>query len=103
MNQRMDAAATNIDIALQAFSARNEITLAKQNKRMNSIMLLLTLTTICFMPPQVIGGIMGMNVFVPMSDVEDSLVPFIIILGVMAVFVLIIVFILRYLKVTKGW
>jgi Mg2+ and Co2+ transporter CorA len=65
MNQRMKIAASNIDNALEAFSKRIDISLAHYNKRLNKIMLTLTVTTICLIPPQVIAGIMGMNVHVP--------------------------------------
>jgi len=103
MNQRMEVAATNIDISLEAFSQRTEISLAQYNKRLNKIMLALTLSTICFIPPQVIGGIMGMNVKVPFQDTEDSLVPFYLVIGLMTVLVIIIMFTIRLCKVDKGW
>ena len=104
----MDVAAANIGIAVEAFSQRTEISLAQYNERLNKIMLALTLTTICLLPPQVLGSIMGMNIHVPFQEKKETLFPFYMIVLLMAVLILITIFVLSYLKVHKvtgahGW
>ena len=60
-------------------------------------MLALTLVTILMIPPQVIGGIMGMNVFVPgQGGVEDeSYFAFAIIILVIVILMLLIALVLK--------
>ena len=67
----------------------------KYNFRLNNIMLALTFVTIVFMPPSIIGGIMGMNVVVPGmvtdENAEDpgSLVPFWIVISLIGFLMLV--------------
>lgn len=97
----MDVAAVNIGIAVEAFSQRTEISLAHYNERLNKIMLALTLTTICLLPPQIIGSIMGMNIHVPFQENKETLFPFYMIVTLMTVLILLIILTLSYLKVHK--
>ena len=60
----------------------------KYNFRLNNIMLALTFVTIVFMPPALIGGLMGMNVVVPGQEYEDTLVPFYLVLSLIALFMI---------------
>lgn len=67
----------------------------KYNFRLNNIMLTLTFVTIIFMPPGIIGGIMGMNVVVPGQvtdeNAEDpgSMAPFYLVISLIGFFMLI--------------
>lgn len=66
----------------------------KYNFRLNKIMLTLTFVTIIFMPPGIIGGIMGMNVVVPGQPDDgdadpNSITPFVTVIGLIGSFMLI--------------
>ena len=47
---------------MEQIAQQIDIDLTRYNERLNDIMLALTVVTIIFVPPTVIGGIMGMNV-----------------------------------------
>lgn len=63
-------------------------------------MLVLTMGTMLMIPPQVIGGIFGMNVKVPFQSGEDgkNVVPYIVVICTMVFFIIIIAFIMRCLS-----
>lgn len=65
MKMGLDTAEKGIEVALSLFDVKNEVNLARNNERLNYILLVLTLVTVLSMPFSVVGGIMGMNVQVP--------------------------------------
>ena len=77
--------------------------MARYNERLNRIMLALTLVTIVFTPPGIIGGLMGMNVLVPGQKEEDSYVPFYIVLGLIAFLMLLIIAAIKCFGISKGF
>lgn len=94
MSLSLERARTNIDVALDQFTQQVDNELMKYNFRLNNIMLTLTFVTIIFMPPGIIGGIMGMNVVVPGQvtdeNAEDpgSLAPFFTVIGMIGFFMM---------------
>ena len=94
MEHSLERARANIDIALEAFAQKIDIRLTSYNRKLNKILLFLTLITILSMPFSVIGGIMGMNVFVPGQPIDEddtSYTPFYSTIGAM-VFVALLIF-----------
>jgi len=67
------------------------------SKELNRIMLIFSVMAIIFIPPQVIGGIMGMNVRVPFQDYEGS-TPFVCVILVIVFFMSVIALIFKKLK-----
>ena len=66
----------NIDLAIELFNQQNEMDVARNTKKLDQIMIVLTFVTIVFMPASIIGGTMGINVQVPWQfDKLDSLYP----------------------------
>jgi Mg2+ and Co2+ transporter CorA len=55
----------------------------EHSNKLNHIMQGLSAITIIFLPCNLISGFMGMNVLVPFAD-EESIIPFLIILGITA-------------------
>ena len=55
----------NIDLAIELFNQQNEMDVARNTKKLDQIMIVLTFVTIVFMPASIIGGTMGINVQVP--------------------------------------
>ena len=69
--------------------------MTQNTKKINSIMMVFSLVAIVVMPPQIIGGLMGMNVLVPGQGVEDSLWPFYTVIAVMVVSMITILLVFR--------
>ena len=61
----MQQASSQIDIAIQKYAAYVEIEMTQNTSKINSIMMVFSVVAIVVMPPQIIGGLMGMNVLVP--------------------------------------
>ena len=80
MKIMMDRSAHNIDLAVEKYATNIDIELNKRTDSLNDIMMVFTIITIIFVPPQLIGGIMGMNVLVPGQE-TDSYRPFFLILS----------------------
>ena len=69
MDQLMMRASNQIDIAIQKYADYVDIEMTQNTKQINSIMMIFSIVAIVVMPPQIIGGLMGMNVLVPGQDV----------------------------------
>lgn len=65
MEINLSTAQAGIKVALTVFDVKNDVSLTRNNERLNYILLVLTLVTVLMMPFSVVGGIMGMNVQVP--------------------------------------
>ena len=61
----MYRAGYEIDIAIDKYAQYVDIEMTEATKSVNGIMLVFSLVAIAVMPPQIFGGIMGMNVLVP--------------------------------------
>ena len=73
-----------------------DIELTDAQKNVNEIMMIFSLVAIAVIPPQVIGGIMGMNVQVPGQNIE-SLWPFWFIISLMVGLSILVVIIFMYM------
>ena len=96
MDQMMDRASDDIDIAIDKYSQHVDIELTDAQKNVNEIMMIFSLVAIAVIPPQVIGGIMGMNVQVPGQNIE-SLWPFWFIISLMVGLSILVVIIFMYM------
>ena len=74
----------------------------KYNFKLNNIMLALTFVTILFMPPALIGGLMGMNVVVPGQEYEDTLIPFVVVLTIIFICMVLFALLFRCLVSREG-
>ena len=83
-----------IDIAMEKYSSKLDISITRYNKKLNKILLVFTFITILFLPVGSIGGIMGMNIKVPYQD-EDSLVAFSVIISFLVFCMIAITIVLR--------
>ena len=92
----MEKATFEIDIAIQKYADLVDIELTDHTKNINGVMMIFSLVAIAVMPPQVIGGIMGMNVLVPGQGIEDSLWPFYLVICIMLIGMIIIILIFKW-------
>ena len=97
----MERASYEIDIAIDKYADYVDIELAGHTKHINGVMMIFSLVAIAVMPPQVLGGIMGMNVLVPGQGIEDSLWPFYVVISLMLLGMLIIVLIFKWKVIPK--
>ena len=65
MRQVMARSCFNIDLAIDKYAQYIDIEMTVATKNVNKIMMIFSFVAIVAMPPQIIGGIMGMNVKVP--------------------------------------
>ena len=55
-------------MATETFNQKVEESLTEQNNRLNNIMMVFTSIAVLFIPPQLLSGLMGMNVSIPFQD-----------------------------------
>ena len=67
-NLNLEQSEKNLELATETFMKLVDESLADQSDRLNKIMLVFTCATVLFLPPQVIAGLMGMNIKVPLQD-----------------------------------
>ena len=78
----MEKVRADIDVAIEKYGRIIDYENTKNSGKLNAIMALFTLFSISCLPASIIGGLFGMNVRVPFqSDGEDTLKPFLIIVG----------------------
>ena len=65
MKYVMARASFEIELSIEKYAQYIDIEMTAATKNVNKIMMLFTIVTLVVMPPQIIGGIMGMNVLVP--------------------------------------
>ena len=65
MKKVMERASFEIDLAIDKYAQYVDIEMTLATKNVNKIMMIFSLVALVVMPPQIIGGIMGMNVKVP--------------------------------------
>ena len=64
-NLNLEQSEKNLELATETFMKLVDESLADQFYKINKIMLVFTCATVLFLPPQVLAGLMGMNIKVP--------------------------------------
>ena len=93
----MEKSSAVIVLALEKYAQYIDHDIENYNRDLNNVMKVFTLIAVTFLPQTVIGSLFGMNVIVPMMNI-DNLYPFWAIVSVTGFFSLMAIVYFRHLK-----